>query len=106
MLGRHKQGRTHRRPDLEIRATTGNKQITLPMRTDMAPYDNLDVRTAVKLMIDRKQWLEKVVQGYGELGNDNPIGPANIYRATTDELPQRDYDPEKARFHLKKAGLD
>ncbi len=93
-------------PGLHIHATTGNKQITLPMRTDTAPFDNVDVRTALKLSIDRKEWLAKVIQGYGELGNDNPIGPANIYRATTDELPQREYDPEKARFHLKKAGLE
>jgi len=92
-------------PNLQVLATTGNKQITLPMRTDMAPFDNYHVRMAVKLIIDREQWLEKVVQGYGELGNDNPIGPANIYRATTDELPQRAYDPEKAKYHLKKAGL-
>ena len=92
-------------PGLHVHATTGNKQITLPMRTDMAPFDNNDVRTAVKLLIDRQSWLEKIIQGYGELGNDNPIGPANIYRATTDELPQRAYDPEKAKYHLKKAGL-
>jgi peptide/nickel transport system substrate-binding protein len=92
-------------PGLNIHATTGNKQITLPMRTDTAPFDNNDVRMAVKLIIDRKQWLEKVIQGYGELGNDSPIGPANIYRATAEELPQRDYDPEKAKYHLKKAGL-
>ena len=92
-------------PHLKVHATTGNKQMTLPMRTDTAPFDNIDVRTALKLSIDRQQWLEKVIQGYGELGNDNPIGPANIYRATTEELPQREYDPEKAKFHLKKAGL-
>ncbi len=93
-------------PGLKVHATTGNKQITLPMRTDMAPYDNNDVRLAMKYIIDRKQWLAKIIHGYGELGNDNPIGPANIYRATTDELPQREYDPEKAKFHLKKAGLN
>ena len=92
-------------PDISIRATTGNKQITLPMHTDTAPYDDVNVRTAIKLIIDREQWLEKVIRGYGELGNDNPIGPANIYRATTDELPQRMYDPEKAKWHLKQAGL-
>ncbi len=92
-------------PGIHVHATTGNKQITLPMRTDTAPYDNNDVRTAMKLIIDRQEWLEKIIQGFGELGNDNPIGPANIYRATTDELPQREYDPEKAKFHLKKAGL-
>ncbi len=92
-------------PNIVVEATTGNKQITLPMRTDMAPFDNNDVRTAVKLIVDREQWLQKVVHGYGQLGNDNPIGPGNIYRATTDELPQRAYDPEKAKYHLKKAGL-
>jgi peptide/nickel transport system substrate-binding protein len=92
-------------PGIHVHATTGNKQITLPMRTDMAPYDNNDVRLAVKYIVDRKEWLAKIVHGFGELGNDNPIGPANIYRATTDELPQREYDPEKAKFHLKKAGL-
>ena len=89
-----------------IRSTTGNKQVTMPMHTDTAPYDSNDVRLAVKHIVDREQWLQKIAFGYGELGNDNPIGPANIYRATTDELPQREYDPEKAKFHLKKAGLD
>lgn len=89
-----------------IRSTTGNKQVTLPMRTDTAPFDNNDVRMAVKHIIDREQWLQKIAYGYGEIGNDNPIGPANVYRATTDELPQREYDPEKAKFHLKQAGLD
>lgn len=39
------------------------------------------------------------------MGTENPIGPANIYRATTDELPQRPYDPDKAKYHLEKAGL-
>ena len=92
-------------PGIKIEATTGNKQITLPMRTDTAPFDNNDVRTAVKYIVDREEWLRKVVHGFGQLGNDHPIGPANIYRATEAELPQRQYDPDKAKFHLKKAGL-
>ncbi|MGR3984397.1 MAG: ABC transporter substrate-binding protein [Gammaproteobacteria bacterium] len=85
--------------------TTGNKQITLPMRTDTAPFDNNNVRLALKHIVDRKQWLQKIKYGYGELGNDSPIGPANIYRATADEIPQREYDVDKAKFYLKKAGL-
>ncbi len=93
-------------PNLKVVPTTGNKQVTLPMLTDTAPYNNNDVRLAIKHSIDREQWLKLVIRGYGELGNDNPIGPANQYRATTDELPQREYDPELAKFHLKKAGLD
>ena len=92
-------------PGVKIHSTTGNKQITLPMRTDTAPFDNNDVRTALKYIVDREQWLKKVVNGYGQLGNDNPVGPANIYRANESELPQRPYDPDKAKFHLKKAGM-
>ena len=64
------------------------------------------MRNAIKHIVDRQDWLDKVLYGYGELGNDNPIGPANIYRATTDELPQREYDPELAKSLLKKAGHD
>jgi peptide/nickel transport system substrate-binding protein len=37
------------------------------------------------------------------VGNDHPISPANEFYAS--ELPQRVYDPEKAKYHLKKAGL-
>ncbi|MBT4888957.1 MAG: ABC transporter substrate-binding protein [Rhodospirillales bacterium] len=91
--------------NLKIVATTGNKQVTLPMHTDKAPFDNNDVRMALKHSIDREQWLKLIIRGYGELGNDNPIGPANQYRATEEELPQRAYDPEKAKFYLKKAGM-
>lgn len=91
---------------VHIKSTTGNKQVTLPMRCDTAPFDNPDVRNAIKLSVDREQWLRVIARGYGELGNDNPIGPANQFRASADDLPQRSYDPEKARHLLKKAGLD
>ncbi len=90
--------------EIVVKSVTGNKQFTLPMRTDTAPYDNNDLRTAVKHVIDREQWLKTIIFGYGELGNDNPIGPANVYRATNEELPQREYDVDKAKYHLKKAG--
>ena len=91
---------------VHVRSVTGNKQLTLPMRTDTAPFDNNDVRLAVKNIINREEWFEKIIFGYGEVGNDNPVGPANIYRATTDELPQRIYDPDKAKYHLKQAGME
>ena len=91
---------------IKVAYTTGNKQITLPMRTDTAPFDNNNVRLAIKHIVDREQWLKKIKYGYGELGNDSPIGPANIYRATTDEIPQRGYDPDKAKHYLKKAGME
>ena len=93
-------------PTLKVFETFGNKHATLPMMCDTAPFDNPDVRLALKYAIDRQELVEKILQGLGEVGNDHPVGPANIYRATPEELPQRQFDPEKAKFHLKKAGLD
>ncbi len=93
-------------PTIKVFETFGNKHATLPMRCDTAPFDNNDVRLALKYAIDRQEWVDKLLQGLGEVGNDHPVGPANIYRATAEELPQRTYDPEKAKYHLKQAGLD
>ncbi|MCH9011960.1 MAG: ABC transporter substrate-binding protein [Proteobacteria bacterium] len=91
---------------IQVFKTTGNQHTTLPMDTRQAPYDNNHVRLALKYAIDREQWLKVILKGYGELGNDFPIGPANQFRATTDDIPQRAYDPDKAKHHLKQAGLD
>ena len=90
-------------PGVQIVRVTGTRHYTLPMRTDMAPFDNNDVRLALKYALDREQMLKLILRGYGSLGNDHPIAPANRYHAA--DLPQRKYDPDKAKFHLKKAGL-
>ena len=84
----------------------GYKHYTLPMRADTAPFDNNDVRLAIKYAVDRDEILSKILFGYGVLGNDHPISTANIYHASAEELPQRALDPDKAKFHLKKAGLE
>ena len=95
-----------RAPGVTIIQTTGNQHITLPMFTDVAPFDNNDLRLALKYAIDREEWLRVILKGFGELANDYPVGPANQFQATADEIPQRAYDPDKAKFHLKKAGHD
>ncbi len=92
--------------EIKVFPTFGNKHTTLPMLTDIAPFDNNHVRLALKFAIDREEMLQKILKGQGEVGNDSPVGPANIYRATAEEMPQRPYDPDKARFHLKKAGME
>jgi len=92
------------RPELQLVVTTGSKHYTIPMRTDRAPFDDNQVRLALKHAIDRAALLERVLRGYGELGNDHPISPHNRYYAQ--DLPQRTYDPDRTRFHLKQAGYD
>ncbi|WP_192249297.1 ABC transporter substrate-binding protein [Mesorhizobium caraganae] len=88
---------------LEILSIAGTQHYTMPMLCDVAPFDNVDVRLAIKYAINRQQLLEKLLHGYGQLGNDHPIAPTNRFFAKN--LPQREYDPDKAQFHLKKAGL-
>ncbi len=91
-----------RLPGIQIIEVTGTKHYTFAMRTDMAPYDDNHVRLALKYAIDREQMLKTILRGHGALGNDHPIATANRYHA---DIPQRVYDPDKAKFHLKKAGL-
>ncbi len=90
-------------PGISVKEVAANAHYTVPMRTDMAPFDNNDVRLALKYALDREALLKTVLRGHGVVGNDHPIGFANQYHAS--ELPQRKYDPDKAKFHLKKAGL-
>jgi peptide/nickel transport system substrate-binding protein len=46
--------------------------------------------------------LKTVLRGYGTIGNDQPISPAYTYFDAS--IPQRHYDPDKAKFYLQKAG--
>jgi peptide/nickel transport system substrate-binding protein len=88
---------------LQIINVTGNRHFSIPMLTDREPFNNNDVRLALKYAIDRELVLKQILRGYGSIGNDHPIAPTQKYYAS--ELPQRKYDPDKARFHMKKAGL-
>ena len=90
--------------NLKIVEATGTLHYTFPMRVDVAPFDNNDLRMAVKLSVDREQLVKKILLNHGALGNDHPISTANPYH--NGDLPQRTYDPDRARFHLKKAGLE
>ena len=91
-------------PSTEIFEVTGNQQFTFPMHTDTAPFDDVNVRLALKHAIDRQEMVDKILQGHGSVGNDSPIGPANTYFYA--DMPQIAFDPDKAKFHLKQAGLD
>jgi len=94
----------NRVPNLKIVEATGTLHYTFPMRVDVAPFDNYDLRMAVKLSVDREQLVNKVLLKHGVIGNDHPISTANPYHNA--DMPQRVYDPDKARFHLKKAGME
>lgn len=92
-----------RRPGLIVEEIPSGAHCTMPMHCDVAPFDNVDVRLAVKYAANRADMLAKSISGLGVVGNDHPIGPTLPYWA---DIPQREYDLDKAKFHLKKAGHD
>ncbi len=91
-------------PAVNIFEVTGNQHYTFPMLTGTDPYSNISVRKALKHAINREELVEKILQGHGKVANDHPIGPANQYYAA--DLEQNSYDPDKAKFYLKEAGMD
>jgi peptide/nickel transport system substrate-binding protein len=91
-------------PDLHVDNITGFLHNVAPMIVTQPPFDDVNVRTALKWSIDRKEIVEKILFGYGTPGNDNPIAPSIKYASNPD--PIHTYDPEKAKFFLRKAGLE
>lgn len=92
-----------RNADVNIIQTPSTMYYDMLMFTNVAPFDSNDVRLAIKYAVDREAIVKNVLKGYGKVGNDNPLTPVSKFY--NDQLPQREYDPDKAKFHLKKAGV-
>jgi len=89
-------------PIIQIFETTGTQHFTFPMRVNAAPFDNYDLRMALKFAIKRQELVEKILLGHGEAGNDVPVNESMPFFNT--ELPVHEFDPEKAAEHYKKSG--
>jgi peptide/nickel transport system substrate-binding protein len=84
-------------------STQSGQYSDLIMRKDAGPGTNPDFILAMKYLIDREQMRKSVALGHAVLGNDQPIDPTNRFYFAG--LPQRAYDLDKAKFHLKKSGV-
>jgi peptide/nickel transport system substrate-binding protein len=99
-------------PAAQVRSIQGNpglKVLNSPtgawqpftMRIDAAPFDDVKVRQAFRLMVDRKQMVEQVLSGFGNVANDLYARYDPMYAS---DLPQRNQDLEQAKALLKQAG--
>lgn len=97
-------------PD-ELKGQPGVKSIEYPtgvwlpftMATDVAPFDDVRVRQAMRLLVNRTEMLDQVLSGRGQIANDLFSADDPCYAS---DLPQREYDPEAARSLLRRAGHD
>src|SRR6266851_151089 len=76
----------------------------LVMMEDRAPSNNADLRAAFKYLFDRPRIVKTLLRGRGVVANDQPIDPTNRFYCS--DIPQRVQDFDKAKFHLKKAGME
>ena len=93
-----------RQKGVKVHSIAGTQHYTFPMRTNVAPFSDNNVRLALKHAINREEMVEKILQGFGVVGNDHPIGRGQRFFAK--DLEQRTYDPDKAKHYLKQAGMD
>lgn len=93
-----------RDPNLEVDNVSSAQAITLPMQVDVAPFNDPDVRMALKLAINREEIINKITYGAATIGNDFHHAPTMPYFPS--EIPQRQYDPDQARSLWKKAGME
>lgn len=73
------------------------------MRVDKPPFNDNNVRLAMKYIVDRSQMRELLFGGHGILGNDVPCITDPQYDHS---LPQREQDIDRAKSLLRAAGHD
>ncbi len=93
-----------RAPGLMVRNVSGRGHYVFIMRIETDEFVNNDLRMALKLAINRQEMVDKILRGYGSVGNDFPINAA--YPLFDDTIPQREYDPEAAAEYYRKSGHD
>ena len=90
-------------PGVVVANVSGRGHYVFIMHCNTAPFDNKDLRLALKYAINRQEMVDKILDGFGGVGNDIPINAA--YPLFT-ALPQREYDAAKAAEHYKASGHD
>jgi peptide/nickel transport system substrate-binding protein len=88
-------------PAVDLVSTPGATSLYLAVWTNTAPFDDVRVREALKLVMDRQTILDTVLLGYGEVGGDTPIPPSSPLSLGT---PPKAADIKRAKALLAEAG--
>lgn len=88
-------------PSVTLLQTAASNSMTVSVWVDAKPFDNLKVREALKLVVDRQAMVDTVLLGFGQPAADNPV-PVGSPASYTKEAPKQDY--EKAKALLAEAG--
>ena len=89
--------------DIEVLEKEGLNVGYLAYNTKMPPFDQVEVRKALNMAIDKQAILDAVFQGAGKIAK-NPI-PPTIW-SYNDAVEDDPHDPEKAKRMLADAGVE
>ena len=88
-------------PGVEALRVPSGRYINVVMRQDQPPFDDVRVRRALAMSVDRQLLVDLVLEGLGRPANDNILSPEFKYVI---ESPEVTYDPEGAKALLAEAG--
>ena len=77
--------------------------VPLCMAIDLPPFDDNNVRQAMRLIVDRQAMIDQIASGFGFVGNDLY---APFDEGYLSEAPQREQDIDQAKSLLKTAGKE
>ena len=87
-------------PDYTVFEVTTGDWDGLVMDVTEPPFDDVRVRQALKMVVDRQEIIDVVLQGYGAMAYDHPVWPGDAYHLKLDPP----HDIEKAKELLAEAG--
>jgi dipeptide transport system substrate-binding protein len=88
--------------DLKLDQQPGLNVAYLAFNTTVAPFDNVEVRRAISMAINKQAIIDAVFQGAGQVAK-NPIPPTMwSYNEAVEDYP---HDPDAARAKLEEAGV-
>lgn len=91
-------------PDTLVNSVPSGAYMGICNMLNASPGNNPDFVRAMKLLPQRKRMVKRILKKQGTVGNDHPINVA-YGPDFCSELPIHPYDPDKAKFHLKKSGI-
>ncbi|MCP5080537.1 MAG: ABC transporter substrate-binding protein [Alphaproteobacteria bacterium] len=88
----------------DLLSTPSNQWNGICCMKNQLPGSSDDFVLGMKHLPRRERIVKNILRGHGTVGNDHPI--SNAYPEHCKHLPVRAYDPDKAKFHFKKAGIN
>jgi peptide/nickel transport system substrate-binding protein len=90
-------------PNHAVMETRSGLYTDVIMRCDNPTTGNPDFVLAMKYLLDRELIKRALFRGFATIANDQPISPFDPNYNPA--IPQRAFDLDRARFHLRRAGL-